>query len=384
MGMSGCVQLKTLSLYDTEEVQAPIDLSNIAEFAEPAIYRDATRDMWGLEKDECKHFQASNNIYRTGKTSIHLNWDRYKCDWVGVGIGWNGWAAKDLSDIFQTVGIEMYIRAPKGKKMYMLPMVMILEDYSGVQTYSYTHSKFLEEGVIGEEWVKVVVPLNSFDAEDQGIDLTNIKQLVLELQQVGELYIDDISLVPYKPFPITPWVQEKARPNPTLLPISLFKDEFINNHEWGFMEDQCQTIEISSKDKTEGSKSVHAKWDHAKGDCHFISFGINWNEWHPIDATELWNDAIVQFKVKNLGEVSEKLNIRLRLEAYNFSYVTADIDKKFSSVKEFGKEWTTVEVPFSAFQGQIDKSQLKQLIFDFGDEGEVYIDEIYLINKGKG
>ena len=127
-----------------------------------------------------------------------MSWNRdvKGCKFAGIGIGWDGYAGKDLSEIMDYVAIQMYVRTQKGKS-FGLPFVLTLEDYSGGMGFCYTSNKYFERTAIDEEWQKVIVPLADFDTEKENLDPSNIKQLQIELQQSGSVYLDDIKLIFY-------------------------------------------------------------------------------------------------------------------------------------------------------------------------------------------
>jgi len=139
--------------------------------------------------------------------------DAKGCTWSGIGIGWDGWAGKDLSLIMSSVAIQMYVRTQKGKA-FGLPFVLTLIDYSDGMGFLYTTNKYFERASIDEEWQKVVVPLKDFEITKENLDPTNIKQLQIELQQSGSVYLDDISLVFYEEQEETPWMVEEVLPDP--------------------------------------------------------------------------------------------------------------------------------------------------------------------------
>ena len=131
--LSSCVSFKTQTLYDGLEPADPSpQISNIQSFVEPEIFQDDLRDVWGLEEDLCKNIQVSNAEAIEGRRSLHLKWNRRpgNCEWAGIGIGWDGYAGKDLSALMDTVAISMQVRAAD-RKMFGLPIVLTLEDYSG-------------------------------------------------------------------------------------------------------------------------------------------------------------------------------------------------------------------------------------------------------------
>ena len=81
---------------------------------------------------------------RTPKNSIHLKTDKNPaCEWIGMGIGWDGWQGKDMSGIMEKSAIELMVRVKKGS-ITRLPIVFILEDYSaGLASKTRTFLKLI-------------------------------------------------------------------------------------------------------------------------------------------------------------------------------------------------------------------------------------------------
>ena len=117
---------------------------------------------------------------RTPKNSIHLKTDKNPaCEWIGMGIGWDGWQGKDMSGIMEKSAIELMVRVEKGS-ITSLPIVFILEDYSENQCYATASYLGIEGGKIDQSWTRVVVPLQTFSYLKNKVDLTNVKQLLLQ------------------------------------------------------------------------------------------------------------------------------------------------------------------------------------------------------------
>lgn len=378
---TACVQFKTATLYDGVEA-APVSPkpSKISMIVEPIIYNEDISDVWGLEKNTCQEASVSKTVAYSGNESLKVSWNRNAegCEFAGIGIGWDGYAGKDLSEIMDYVAIQMYVRTQEGKS-FGLPMVLTLEDYSGGMGFSYTGNKYFERSTIDEEWQKIVVPLNSFDLETENLDPSNIKQLQIELQQEGSIYLDDISLVFYEPEPQKPWMEEETLANPIAMPTQILDDAFINNNAWGLISDQCQTIEMSDQEHSEGQKSLYVKWDNSKGNCKLTSFGASWNKWHPVDVTSIRNTAAFQFDIKSVSGTTSQLPLKIGFEDYERAKSFARLEGKFVKGGKYSDKWNTVTVPLSAIPVGIDFTRIKQLYFDLEDTGEVYIDNIRLV-----
>ncbi|MEM9920091.1 MAG: hypothetical protein AAF990_18490 [Bacteroidota bacterium] len=378
---AGCVQFKKASLYDGEEkIPKPPIPKDISTIVEPTIYDDDDKDMWGLEKDVCQDASLSDVAY-SGQKSIKLSWNRDAkgCDFSAIGIGWDGWAGKDLSPIMDYVAIQMYVRTQEGRA-FGLPMVLTLIDYSGGMGFSYTSNKYFERTAIDEEWQKVLVPLNSFDMEKENLDPSNIKQLQIELQQSGSVYLDDIKLVFYEEPEQTPWMIEEQLENPIATPRQIFADAFANNNSWGLITDGCQQIELTERESSEGRKSLYAKWDNNKGDCKLTSFGASWNKWRPVDMTSIRKTAAFQFDLKMARGSAKELPIMIGFEDYERAKRFVELKSSFVEGGQYTTSWKTVRIPISKIPADgLDFKRIKQLYVNLAGAGEVYIDNIRLV-----
>lgn len=376
---SGCVKFKKVALYDGIEptIQEPIP-TNISLIVEPRIYDEDATDVWGLEKDVCQEGSISDVAY-SGKESIKISWNRDAkgCDFAGIGIGWDNWAGKDLSQIMDKVAIQMYVRTQEGRA-FGLPMVLTLIDYSDGMGFSYTTNKYFERSAIDEKWQKVVVPLSSFETEKENLDPSNIKQLQIELQQSGSVYLDDISLVFYEEQPQTPWMVEEKLPDAIATPRQIFDDEFVNNNVWGLISDGCQSFKLSSQESSEGSKSLHLKWDGAN-DCKLTSFGASWNKWNPVDLTPIYETAAFQFDLKMASGSSSSIPLYIGFEDYERAKTFVKLKPEFVKGGQYSTDWKKVTVPISAIPEGVDLKRVKQLYFNVENSGEVFIDNLKLV-----
>ena len=378
--LGSCIQFKKATLYDgVEPTIAPPKPKTITEIVEPLIYNEDTRDVWGIEKDECQDVQVSNTIAYAGNSSLHLNWNRGAegCKWAGIGIGWDGYAGKDLSEILDYVAIQMYVRSHEGR-MFGLPIVLTLEDYSGGMGFAYTGNKYFERSTIDEEWQKIVIPLNAFDMETESLNPTNIKQLQLELQQSGNVYLDDIRLVFFEPEPQEPWMIEEERPDPVGLPITIFDDAFINNNGWGIFKDNCQNVRITSTDKSKGQQAVHVQWSDKTGECELMAFGATWNRWFPVDIRSIYQTASFEFDFKVISGNGDPLPIEVGFEDYDRATSAAPLKEAYMS--DEGNGWTRAKIPLKDIPSSaIDLTRIKHMYFGLKGSGEVLVDEIKLV-----
>ncbi len=378
--LTSCVELKKATLYDgvapVEKVVLPDDISVIVE---SEIYDEDATDVWGLEKDLCQEASVSDVAY-SGKESLKITWNRDAkgCAWSGIGIGWDGWAGKDLSLIMSSVAIQMYVRTQKGKA-FGLPFVLTLIDYSDGMGFLYTTNKYFERSSIDEEWQKVVVPLKDFEITSENLDPSNIKQLQIELQQSGSVYLDDISLVFFEEQPQTPWMVEEKLASPISMPQSIFDDEFVNGNGWGLASDDCKTIEWTDVEKKSGDKSLHLRWDKQGDNCRFNSFGVSWNKWHPVDMSSVRESVAFEFEVKMASGTATSIPLKVGFEDYSGAKVFASLTADLVEGNSYGPEWKKVRIPVSTLSGKIDYKKIKQVYFDLTEKGAVYLDDFRLV-----
>ncbi len=381
--LSGCVQFKEATLYDGVEPLPKIEKpASINAVVEPVIYADNASDMWGLEKTVCKDASLTSKETYSGNEAIAVSWNRNEpgCEFAGIGIGWDGYAGKNLVPLMDYAAIEMRVKA-KGERMFGLPIVLTLEDYSGGMGFAYTDNRYFERTTIDDEWQRVTVPLKDFDLETEGLNPGNIKQLQLELQQSGDVYIDDIRLIFYDPEPVEPWMEEETLPDPLRTPLTIFDDEFINNNSWGFISDACQEFSISEETSFSGERAIHARWTDADN-CELTMFGASWNKWHPIDMKKKLKTRAFQFQLKLEGGKAEQ--IEMGMEDYDRAYTFVKIKSEFLANASSGNDWAKVTIPLSAFPDDANFEKIKQMAFRFSGTGEALIDEIKLIEVSAG
>ena len=377
LALAGCVQFKTAQLYDGNEPKdvyvLPKDISLVVE---SRIFEDKTKDLWGLEKDVCQDASYDNTVAYSGNDCIKISWNREAegCKWAGIGIGWDGYAGKDLSPIMNAAAIQFYVRTVNGR-MFGLPFVLTLEDYSGGMGFCYTANKYFERTAIDTIWQRVVVPLADFDLETENLDPSNIKQLQIELQQSGNVYIDEIKLIYFTPEPVKPWMQEESLPDPLAMPVSIFSDKFKNDNSWGIFSTDCHKVEISNKEKASGNSSIHATWDFTNNNCEFNSLGASWNKWRPIDMTNVKSNAALNFQIKFVGSASQDVFVGLQ----DYDRSKSEINLKTLDLKP--QIWNNVTIPLENLDSKkVNFSKIKDFVMHFEGKGEVFIDDIKLVS----
>lgn len=182
---------KKIGLYDGEMQED----YNVRGYTQLSIFEGSLADFWTSEGQTCVSGKliddgADNNLF------LKWNKDQDGCDWVGFGLGWDGWTAKDMAYVIDTLALELTVRS-LDKPFTNLPWALCFEDYSGRQAWLGYNRSFLMDEAITKEWTKVRLPLQLFPFEENDVDATNIKQLLIQLFSEGEIEIQSIELVPF-------------------------------------------------------------------------------------------------------------------------------------------------------------------------------------------
>ena len=302
---------------------------------------------------------------RVPKNSIHLKTDKNPaCEWIGMGIGWDGWQGKDMSQIMEKSAIEFVARVDKGY-ITSLPVVFILEDYSENQCYATANYLGIEGGRIDGSWTKVVVPLQTFSYLKNKIDLTNVKQLLLQCYDATDVYLDNIKIIRYE------HDYKRLEDNLTVYdsigPIKIFEDNLVGS--WGVDIKDC--LNFSTKKEQSGNAYLDIKTDSSS--CDWLDFGISWNNWLYTDISKNIKDFNLVFDVKGKSVIP-------------FTISFEDYSGKKLSYQFWGGEvnvpnWKTVSIPLYKFpirKSKIDLKKIKQIHFKFSDETDLSIDNIKL------
>ena len=301
---------------------------------------------------------------RTPKNSIHLKTDKNPaCEWIGMGIGWDGWQGKDMSGIMEKSAIELMVRVEKGS-ITSLPIVFILEDYSENQCYATASYLGIEGGKIDQSWTKVVVPLQTFSYLKNKIDLTNVKQLLLQCYDATDVYLDNIQIIKYNhPYKR---LEENLTVYDSISPVNIFSNSLRG--AWGIESGSCNNFSLKTK---KDNSFISVKTDSTK--CDWLDFGISWNNWLYTDISKSIKDFSLQFDIK---ETIFKPFV-ISLEDYSGKKLSYTYVKNSSS----NSDWKNVSIPLYKFpirKSKIDLTKIKQIHFKFAYETDLSIDNIQL------
>lgn len=190
--INSCISPKPNVLYIDNSVP------DTSFYAADIIYQDVMTSEFWTSTAECLYAEARPEAGYNSHSGIYVRWDRitYGCPWQGIGFGWDSWTGKDLSAIVNEAAIEFYVRMPEGERN-SLPWAAGLEDYSGASAWLGLNPNTQMAEKITEEWSRIVLPLSEFNWSEQNANVSNIKQLIIQLDAKGEMYIDQVRIVPY-------------------------------------------------------------------------------------------------------------------------------------------------------------------------------------------
>lgn len=304
------------------------------------------------------------------KNSLHLKtFNSFSCEWIGMGIGWDSWQAKDLSGIMNNAAIEFVARVD-GDSLYNLPIVFILEDYSANQCYATASYLGIDGGVITNKWTKVIIPLATFSYQTNNIDLTNIKQLLLQCYDNVDVYIDDIKIISHQ------HSFRKMSPSLTvkdsIMPIDIFSEKL--NASWGIGISHCDNIILNTDTDYNGGVFIDVKMD--KNKCNWNQFAISWNRWLYTDLSNVIYGVFLDFDV----QLYEHKNTRISIEDYDGKKMSVDLK---DYIKKDELKWQKIRIPIKDFpirSSSINLERIKDIIFTFEDNAQLKIDNIKLTN----
>ncbi|MDB2317471.1 hypothetical protein N9V23_01815 [Flavobacteriales bacterium] len=213
LSLVSCVEMKNQAMFDAPaDQEIPEGIKNF--YALNVFEGKLNGEHWfsvppEIESKECLDITSTyfitSELDENGEAivepAMRWTWDKQAgdCDWMGMGLGWDGWSGKDLSQITDKAAIQLKVRSVKGD-LKSLPLAACLEDYGDNQVWIGFHPQVIENGIIKEdEWSNVTLPLAEFEWDiAQDIDMSNIKQMLVQFEAAGDLYVKEINVIPFK------------------------------------------------------------------------------------------------------------------------------------------------------------------------------------------
>ncbi len=236
--LSSCASFKPTGLYD---IPAPPDMrANVNGFYSVSVFSDyVTDEIWHTESPSCISVENVFSGQQDGVGALKIKWDRPGggCKWIGMGIGWDNWAPKDLHAIINSAAVQFWVRNTKGSSKG-LPWAVCLEDYNGAQAWTGITPNNITGGTVSEDWTMVTIPLSAFDFITNDADMYSIKQMLIQFESAGEVMIDNIEIVPFKG-------SIKNQAQVAYTQVAPIIDGIINAGEWPLQSMQTENAIIS-------------------------------------------------------------------------------------------------------------------------------------------
>lgn len=376
-----CNSMKTVSLYDLVEKKDDPFLN----FPYKDIFTDSDyTGVYGMKAHPCKEikFDTTNNF--SGKDHLHLKWNKTKdCKWLGFGFKWGGFKSKDISTIYEKSAIEFMIRSSEGQ-FNTAPILFALVDYSEKQCFSKVNILSLEDGLIDQKWRKVTIPLPTFKYKKKGVNLSNIKELRVQLINKGNFHLDDIKIVPHKH--LYKFEKENFTKTFNTFPLILGNEK---KYWWGVNENYStnfkftttsnftkSNIKLSNNNllpELDVSLSLAVNYDSQKEGNKWNSFGFPFNKWELADLSEIYSTSALSFKIVSKNVPKMKINfISYQGKPRNISKIITD-----KNIFKIDEKTYEIFIPIKSVKNYdlINWSSMKELrfkvletsIFEIGD-----------------
>jgi len=361
-----CDSMKSINLYDSVEKKEDPFLS----FPHKDIFTDKEfTGVYGTKVHPCKEitFDSINNF--SGKNHLHVKWKKTKdCKWLGFGFKWDNFKPKNLLPIIENSALEFMIRSDSGE-FFRVPIIFGLVDYSEKQCFSKINILGMEDGMVDEQWRKVTIPLSTFKYFKKGLNITNVKELRVQLINQGNFHLDDIKIVPHS------HTYEVSKENFTRkyksFPVNLGIE---NKYWWGVNEDYSSnfkfltTLPINNINtannnqvlpKVDVTSYLSVNYSSESKDKKWNSFGFPFNRWEFADLSELYSTSVLYFKIR-----AEKVpSIKINLVSYGGKSKIISKIIQDNNIIQCSENRFNVYLPIKSFKNynNIDWSKMKEL-----------------------
>lgn len=277
--LTACVEIKPIAIYDVESKQDNAQ--------QEKVFFDESLGMLWQNLNGCANL---NLVKEDGSNVILLDWNKVGCDWVGFGNSWSNFVGDDISDYITNSAISFRVKAVDSEQK-SIPFVIGLEDYSGGSDYVFSEFKdFANQlSITRYKWTTINIPLSRYNYTYQGVDPTNIKQMVVQLEGAGKVFLDDIKIVPFTDEDYSQMLanvesmRPKGNPNQNIYP-SNFQDL-----AWNIGVNDCHRL-------MEKDNQIHWQWNSCK---FFNRWGFNWNNWYAFNLKGITQQTALQIKLSS-------------------------------------------------------------------------------------
>ena len=371
-----CSSMKEVELYEFVEKR-----NNSFEYNDIFIDSELS-GVWGVKQNSCKSisFDTLNNFI--GKDHLHIKWnEKQECKYLGFGFKWANFKSKNLLPIVNESAIQFMIRIDSGT-LNKVPMFFSLVDYSERQCFGKVNILGIEGQIIDQTWRKVIIPLSTFKYEKKGVNMSNIKELRIELQRSGNVHIDDIKIVSH----VHNYKVSKKDFSKTYnsFPFSIGNEK---KYWWGINP----TFSNNFSFVTNSPLSLSINYDKESNDNKWNNFGFPLNRWEYADLSKIYSTSAIQFEIR--GSEVPKIQIMLTSYSGDIKKIKKSIDDK--NIIQVYDDLFTIIVPVKSFTdyNEIDWTKIKGIRFKLLESTNVEFRNVKIVefrgnpkqpNKWKG
>lgn len=364
--ISCSIKFEEIPLYDEYKKPLPSSIRQMN------IFSDSEGTLWN-SLSNCGEFKVTQETSYKGSSSIKLSWNKSKdCEWIGFGNSFNNWQPINLNKLINNKAISFFVRT-QSEKVAGLPFVLALEDFSGGGSYLFVDCKKYLKGLsIDTNWKQVIVPMWDFpigdEVENDDLDLFSIKQLKFQLEGAGSFFIDEIELIDFDNSKLKSFQREVELLKPTgeRNQIVYRKGQFANDI-WGHSSKLCHDL----KEFKDSANKIMLSWDFSSSQCNAPTWGINWNNWYPLNLRGLEENTVLYLK----SLVDKSASFKIIIE--DFKGHASEILISELQVNS----WQETRIPLSKFKlsyNKIEIDRIKQIKFQGVGNGKILIEDIKL------
>jgi len=353
----GCIPFQPIALYDVYPDEGDKVKSRI-------FFEETKGSLWSNFKS-CGTFEIKN---LQGNNVISLDWNKEGCDWVGFGNSWSNFMADDISEIIETHAITFKVKAVESNQK-SVPFVVGLEDYSGGSSYFFSHLNLFGDDLVvsNKKWTNFYMPFSFYDFSMQGVDPYGIKQMIIQLEGSGKLYLDDIKVVPFSKEEYTLMLENVENLKPKGNPNQIIFPGNFEEMAWGTGQTNCQKLVAQEQ-------VIRWQWN----DClEWKKWGINWNNWYAFNLRGIADKTNLYLSVSE-----DHSNFDISLEDFKSKRHTVSIaDYNSSSSNDSLVNYSIPLSDFKLKEKEFALDQMKQFEFFGKENGFASIYEIKLIEQ---
>tara|TARA_Y100000991_G_scaffold213643_1_gene199723 strand:+ start:2182 stop:3294 length:1113 start_codon:yes stop_codon:yes gene_type:complete len=355
---TSCMEFKPIAVYDIEP-----EYDNSQQ--EKVFFDESLGLLWQELKD-CAELDLVNE---DGNNFLRLEWNKVNCDWVGFGNSWSNFVADDISETIHNSAISFRVKSVEAEQR-SIPFVIGLEDYSGGNSYVFSDfNAFANQlSITTDKWTTLYIPLSRYDYSYKGVDPTNIKQMIIQLEGAGKVFLDDIKVVTFTKDDYDQMLADVEDLRPKGNANQLIYPSNFKELAWNIGDNDCHSL-------IEKDKQIQWQWNS----CDFYNrWGFNWNNWYAFNLRGIADKTALEIKLS-----SDFSPFKIVLEDYTGK--SSEVVAKSYKIENMNDSVSKLNIPLSDFK-LIEKDfildQMKQFQF-VGDEngGSMVIYEMKLIER---